>query len=196
MITVAVRQEGWIGRAFQDRFPAAPEDRFGGKPTPRNPVASQDRVDCYAGLMTFPLKGLVQGNTVVLDELVPPLEGKRVLVVLEPVDEPELIGAPQNLEAWRHWLTSGPRGPSRTRASPSFRDRARRHSLVSVASLDKRRPVLVLGRPDVLPSLSQIPVIPLSCPPFARRLSMSLGSRKRPRNDNSPTERLFQTSPS
>jgi len=27
---------------------------------------------------------------------------------------------------------------------------------------DKRRPVLVLGRPDVLPSLSQVPVIPLS----------------------------------
>ena len=30
------------------------------------------------------------------------------------------------------------------------------------ASPDKRRPVLVLGRPDALPSLSQIPVIPLS----------------------------------
>lgn len=30
------------------------------------------------------------------------------------------------------------------------------------ASPDKRRPVLVLGRPDVLPSLSQIPVIPIS----------------------------------
>lgn len=30
------------------------------------------------------------------------------------------------------------------------------------ASPDKRRPVLVLGREDVLPSLSQIPVIPLS----------------------------------
>jgi mRNA interferase MazF len=27
---------------------------------------------------------------------------------------------------------------------------------------DKRRPVLVLGREDILPSLSQIPVIPLS----------------------------------
>ena len=27
---------------------------------------------------------------------------------------------------------------------------------------DKRRPVLVLGRPEVLPSLSQVPVIPLS----------------------------------
>ena len=30
------------------------------------------------------------------------------------------------------------------------------------ASPDKRRPVLVVGRNDVLPSLSQIPVIPLS----------------------------------
>jgi len=30
------------------------------------------------------------------------------------------------------------------------------------ASPDKRRPVLVLGRPDVLPSLSQVPVVPLS----------------------------------
>ena len=30
------------------------------------------------------------------------------------------------------------------------------------ASPDKRRPVLVLGREDVLPSLSQVPVIPLS----------------------------------
>jgi mRNA-degrading endonuclease toxin of MazEF toxin-antitoxin module len=26
----------------------------------------------------------------------------------------------------------------------------------------KRRPVLVLGRPDILPSLSQVPVVPLS----------------------------------
>ena len=30
------------------------------------------------------------------------------------------------------------------------------------ASPDKRRPVLVLGRPDVLPSLSQVPILPLS----------------------------------
>ena len=29
-------------------------------------------------------------------------------------------------------------------------------------ALDKRRPVLVLGRDDVLPTLTQIPVIPLS----------------------------------
>ncbi|HEY6559268.1 MAG TPA: type II toxin-antitoxin system PemK/MazF family toxin [Polyangiaceae bacterium] len=30
------------------------------------------------------------------------------------------------------------------------------------AAPDKRRPVLVLARPDILPSLSQVPVIPLS----------------------------------
>ena len=30
------------------------------------------------------------------------------------------------------------------------------------ATPDKRRPVLVLGRPDILPSLHQVPVIPLS----------------------------------
>jgi mRNA interferase MazF len=30
------------------------------------------------------------------------------------------------------------------------------------AAPDKRRPVLVLGRADILPSLSQLPVIPLS----------------------------------
>jgi mRNA interferase MazF len=30
------------------------------------------------------------------------------------------------------------------------------------AAPDKRRPVLVLGRADVLPNLSQVPVIPLS----------------------------------
>jgi mRNA interferase MazF len=29
-------------------------------------------------------------------------------------------------------------------------------------SPDKRRPVLVLGKPDVLPSLNQVPVMPLS----------------------------------
>ena len=30
------------------------------------------------------------------------------------------------------------------------------------AAPDKRRPVLVLGRDDILPSLSQVPVIPIS----------------------------------
>lgn len=42
-------------------------------------------------------------------------------------------------------------------------------------SPDKRRPVLVLGRPDVLPSLSQIPVIPLSTQARGLRWEVALG---------------------
>jgi mRNA interferase MazF len=40
---------------------------------------------------------------------------------------------------------------------------------------DKRRPVLILGRPDVLPSLSQIPVIPLSTQIRGLRWEVTLG---------------------
>ena len=43
------------------------------------------------------------------------------------------------------------------------------------ASPDKRRPVLVIGREDVLPSLSQIPVIPLSTVARGLRWEVSLG---------------------
>ena len=59
---------------------------------------------------------------------------------------------------------------SRTTASPSSRDRARRFS-----APDKRRPVLVLGRADVLPLLSQIPVIPLSTTARGLSWEVSLG---------------------
>lgn len=69
--------------------------------------------------MAAPLKGLVQGKTVVLDEAIPPLEGKRVRVVLEPVDEPDLTGA-SNVEAWRQWLARGPQGPIEDEGEPEF----------------------------------------------------------------------------
>jgi mRNA interferase MazF len=42
-------------------------------------------------------------------------------------------------------------------------------------SPDKRRPVLVLGRQDVLPSLSQIPIIPLSTTSRGLRWEVALG---------------------
>lgn len=69
--------------------------------------------------MAAPLKGLVQGKTVVLDEAVPPLDGQRVLVVLEAVAEPALTQA-QNQEVWRQWLTSGPQGPIEDEGEPEF----------------------------------------------------------------------------
>lgn len=56
------------------------------------------------------LKGRVQGKTIVLDESVPPLDGRRVLVVLELADETELDHA-QGLAAWEAWVADGPQGP-------------------------------------------------------------------------------------
>jgi hypothetical protein len=69
--------------------------------------------------MAAPLHGLVQGNTVVLDVAVPPLEGKRVLVVLQPVEEQALTRAEQ-AEAWRAWIASGPQGPIEDEGEPEF----------------------------------------------------------------------------
>jgi hypothetical protein len=69
--------------------------------------------------MAARLKGLVQGRTVVFDEAIPPLDGKRVRVVLEPVDEPELTSV-ANTEAWRQWLASGPQGPIEDEGEPEF----------------------------------------------------------------------------
>jgi hypothetical protein len=69
--------------------------------------------------MVASLKGMVQGKTVVLDEAVPPLEGKRVLVVLELVEEPAPTHE-QNLETWRQWVASGPQGPIQDDGEPAF----------------------------------------------------------------------------
>lgn len=48
-------------------------------------------------------------------------------------------------------------------------------------SPDKRRPVLVVGRDDVLPSLAQIPVIPQSTHGRARTAVGGLPRRRRGR---------------
>lgn len=39
---------------------------------------------------------------------------------------------------------------------------------------DKRRPVLVLGRPEILPALSQVPVVPISTSTRALRWEVPL----------------------
>jgi hypothetical protein len=62
---------------------------------------------------------LVHGNTVVLDEAVPPLDGKRVLVVLEPVDE-QTLTAKQNVDAWRAWVATGAQRPIEDEGEPEF----------------------------------------------------------------------------
>lgn len=60
--------------------------------------------------MTMSKTGLVHGTTIELDSAVPEMEGKRVRVVLEVVDEPPL-SAEQQRELWETWAARGPQGP-------------------------------------------------------------------------------------
>lgn len=60
--------------------------------------------------MTTSKTGLVHGTTIELDSAVPEMEGKRVRVVLEVVDEPRL-SAEQQRELWQTWAVRGPQGP-------------------------------------------------------------------------------------
>jgi hypothetical protein len=69
--------------------------------------------------MTTPSRGRVQGNTVVRDESVPPLDGKRVLVVLELAGEAQL-SVQQNLDACTAWAATGPQGPIDDDDEPAF----------------------------------------------------------------------------
>ena len=54
--------------------------------------------------------GLVRGRTIELESAVPEMEGQRVRVVLEPVEEPRLSGEQQR-ELWQAWIEHGPQGP-------------------------------------------------------------------------------------
>ena len=54
--------------------------------------------------------GILHGNTIELEHAIPEMEGQRVRVMLEPVDEPKL-SAQQQRELWRAWIETGPHGP-------------------------------------------------------------------------------------
>jgi hypothetical protein len=67
--------------------------------------------------MSAPLHGTVHGSTVELDAPVPALEGRRVLVMLEVVDE---LGANSRREVWDSWVAHGPQGPIEDEGEPEF----------------------------------------------------------------------------
>lgn len=54
--------------------------------------------------------GLVHGSTIELESPVPELEGRRVRVVLEAVDEAR-ISAEEQRALWQAWVARGPQGP-------------------------------------------------------------------------------------
>ncbi|MCK6556596.1 hypothetical protein L6Q96_18765 [Candidatus Binatia bacterium] len=58
--------------------------------------------------------GFVRGSTVTLDEPVPPLEGKRVRVTLEPLRSEEVeieLSAEEQHRMLGEWAVHGPQGP-------------------------------------------------------------------------------------
>ncbi len=56
-------------------------------------------------------KGFLRGNTITLDEPVPPLEGCRVRVLLVPADDELEVAPDEQRKAWQQWVDRGPQGP-------------------------------------------------------------------------------------
>jgi hypothetical protein len=56
-------------------------------------------------------RGIVHGRQVVLEDPVPSLDGKRVRVRLDVLDEERVLSPAEQIEAWREWVESGPQGP-------------------------------------------------------------------------------------
>jgi hypothetical protein len=54
--------------------------------------------------------GFVRGRTIELESAVPEMDGQRVRVVLEPVEEARLSDEQQR-ELWQTWIDRGPQGP-------------------------------------------------------------------------------------
>jgi energy-coupling factor transporter ATP-binding protein EcfA2 len=71
--------------------------------------------------MATPVNGTLSGRTIILDEPVPPLDGRRVRVLLEPFDEEDAALTPSHrLELWREWTERGPQGPIEDESGPEF----------------------------------------------------------------------------
>jgi hypothetical protein len=56
-----------------------------------------------------------------LDTEVPPLEGKRVQVLIEPLEESETELTPEaQTQLWRTWSETGPQGPIEDEGEAEF----------------------------------------------------------------------------
>jgi hypothetical protein len=64
--------------------------------------------------------GVLHGTTITLDSPVPPLEGKRVRVLLALADDEEKLSAAQQADAWNRWIANGPQGPLEEDQDPEF----------------------------------------------------------------------------
>lgn len=69
--------------------------------------------------MAAAVAGVVHGKLIELDEPVPGLEGRRVRVVVEPVDEATVDRVEQQ-RAWEAWVAHGPQGPIEDDGEPEL----------------------------------------------------------------------------
>jgi hypothetical protein len=61
--------------------------------------------------MANAVTGVLHGATITLDAPVPPLDGQRVRVVIEPETESRELSAEENAALLREWAKHGPQGP-------------------------------------------------------------------------------------
>lgn len=57
------------------------------------------------------VRGTVQGQRVELETPVPSLDGKRVRVHLDLLEDHRTLSSTEQAEIWREWVESGPQGP-------------------------------------------------------------------------------------
>lgn len=69
--------------------------------------------------MSAAVSGVIHGKVIELDEPVPDLEGRRVRVVVEPVEEGTIDRVEQR-RAWDNWVAHGPQGPIEDDGEPEF----------------------------------------------------------------------------
>jgi len=55
--------------------------------------------------------GTVHGRRVELESSVPSLDGKRVRVRLDPLEDERMLSSVEQAEIWHEWVESGPQGP-------------------------------------------------------------------------------------
>lgn len=55
--------------------------------------------------------GVLEGTRITLDGPVPPLDGRRVRVVIAPEDDDRELSSDDQSRIWREWVERGPQGP-------------------------------------------------------------------------------------
>ena len=99
-------------------------------------------------MMTTTTTGLLRGATIELESAVPEMDGQRVRVMLEPVEESD--SQPSNSASFGEYGSNGDQKVRlKTGLIPTFRDLTRRHSAGFALKLPtSRRPVLIDAFPD------------------------------------------------